>query len=152
MLTSRSVKLFGYLLIALLTMQSVTACYDGHGELDVASQHLPPHHQDAADGTPHLDRSVSDNHSASHHQTAGVSQADEDPDRVVLDQLAPSEHTNPDIAQDCNHCCHCHNSASLCLPSAHLAMVKFAGNHWSAAADSGFPHGYISALFRPPIA
>ncbi|WP_158681634.1 hypothetical protein [Microbulbifer pacificus] len=139
MLKLRSLKLYGLVLSLLLVFQTALACYDGHGELDTAVQHLPAGHQDAADGTPHLDHPQHSEHSLQEQQG------------LALIQLEPADHTGQDIAQDCNHCCHCHSSISLCLPVNVYSSASCSGHLWSAAADSGFPHGFISSLYRPPI-
>lgn len=140
MLKFRSLKLSGLVLSLLLVFQSALACYDGHGELEVVAQHLPVGHQDAADGTPHLDHPQHSGHSVDEQQSE------------PLIQLQPADHAGPDIAKDCNHCCHCHSSMSLCLPASFYSSASNNGILWSAAADSGFPHGFISSLYRPPIA
>ncbi|QIL90255.1 hypothetical protein GNX18_11180 [Microbulbifer sp. SH-1] len=140
MLKLRSLKLSGLVLSLLLVFQSALACYDGHGELEATAKHLPAGHQDAADGTPHLDHPQHSGHSAGEQQSQ------------PLLQLVPADHDGPDIAKDCNHCCHCHSSISLCLPVGFYSSVASCGHRWSAAADSGFPHGFISSRYRPPIA
>ncbi|WGL18464.1 hypothetical protein PVT68_09230 [Microbulbifer bruguierae] len=141
MLKFRSITLYGVMLIALLVFQSVSACYDSHRELEVTFQHLPPHHQDAADGTPHLDQPKHSNHETLHLD--GVAQ---------LEQVTPGEHHKPDVVQDCNHCCHCHSSSTLCLPATNQIAHNRTASRWVAAVDAGFIHGYFSTPFRPPIA
>lgn len=144
MLRLGSIKLFGFMLTALLVFQLVSASYDSHNELEVASQHLPPHHQDAADGTPHLDHPQHRNHTAVEAQKPeGIAQ---------LEQVTPGEHQKPDTLQDCSHCCHCHGSSSLCLPATNQIAHNRTASCWVAATDAGFVHGYFSTPFRPPIA
>lgn len=145
MLKYRSLKLFGLVLSTLLVFQSALAFYDGHGELEAVAEHLPAGHQDAADGTPHLDHPQHSGHSAQELQSA----QNEFP---LLPQVEPAEHAGPDIAQDCNHCCHCHSSVSVCLPVNFYSSALGSGHSWSAAVDAGLPHGFISSLYRPPIA
>ncbi|MCK7598553.1 hypothetical protein M0G74_14840 [Microbulbifer sp. CAU 1566] len=145
MLKFRPVKLIGFVLSMLLVFQSALACYDGHGELQATAEHLPAGHQDAADGTPHLDHPQHNGHSP---QELQLSQ-EEFPQLL---QLEPAEHDSPDIAQNCNHCCHCHSSISLCLPISFYSPALGFGHQWFAAADAGLPHGFISTLYRPPIA
>ena len=60
--------------------------------------------------------------------------------------------TQSGLDQECNHCCHCHAGASLCLPAGHYAQWSLYRNHWVAATDAAYPHEIISALYRPPIA
>ena len=145
MLTLRSIKLFGYALIMLLVFQSVSARYDSHDELELSASHLPPHHQDAADGTPHLDHPQHTGHSAQELLQTTNSAA-------ALAEISMGDHRNPDVAQDCSHCCHCHSNASLCLPCSHIGSATLRGSLWFAATDAGLPHGKRTALFRPPIA
>ncbi|WP_428819256.1 hypothetical protein [Microbulbifer sp. MCCC 1A16149] len=153
MLKPGSIKLFGFVLTALLVFQLVSSGYDSHSELEASLQHLPPHHQDAADGTPHLDHTEHRNHSAG--DSVGDSAGDSAGDSggiVQLEQVTPGEHQKPDAVQDCSHCCHCHGSSSLCLPATNLIAHNRTASRWAAAVDSDFVHGYFSTPFRPPIA
>ncbi|WP_078083831.1 hypothetical protein [Microbulbifer mangrovi] len=157
MLRLGSLKRFGFMLTALLVFQLVSASYDSHRELDLASQHLPPHHQDAADGTPHLDspqhldHPQHRNHSVAHNDLKGDSKAQQPDGIAQLEQVTPGEHQKPDTVQDCSHCCHCHGSSSLCLPTTNQIARNRTASRWVAAVDAGFAHGYFSTPFRPPI-
>ena len=69
------------------------------------------------------------------------------------ENAAPCETAAPaSLDQECNHCCHCHAGASLCLPAGHCAQWSISSTRWLSATDATFPHEIISALYRPPIA
>ncbi|WP_226668658.1 hypothetical protein [Microbulbifer aggregans] len=136
-----SVKRLCLILVALLVFQTAAAFSDSHEDLSASTSHLPASHQDAADGSPHLD----------HRAHSGHSAAERSSEYPQLPQLLITDHNSPDLTQDCNHCCHCHSAGCLALLSSTRVSI-LSVSEWFQPINAGFPRRYISALLRPPIA